>query len=168
MNIDNKSGFPSSDKWSKEDAGKLISENHSLKLQLKEANELLEIKEEELVLLRQQQARGIEMKSLKDAQELELQTLKQRIKEEIQKATGAGKREKEMEAELEDTLGIYAAYSNLQQQYTLTNIELDDSLKLIEELKERNLQLQHIANRVAILESELKLMLEEKDAKQTD
>ena len=143
------------------DIRKLISENLALQLQLKEANELISIKDEELFLLRRLQAKGIEIKSLQDSKSGEVEVLKQRLVEEKQKATGAQKREKEMADELDDTLGIYTKYNDLQKEYTHTMIKLEDAQALIMELKNRNLQLEEIAKRVGILESELQLILEE-------
>ena len=70
-----------------------------------------------------------------------------------------------MADELDDTLGIYTKYSDLQQEYTHTMIKLEDAQALIMELKKRNLQLEEIAKRVGILESELQLMLDEKGSK---
>ncbi len=165
MNTGNKPGDLIPEKLDKAAIGKLLSENHALQLQLKEANELVEVKDEELVLLRRIQSKAIEMKSLQDSKNDEMEDLRQRLLEEKQKASGSQKREKEMADELDDTLGIYTKYSDLQQEYTHTMIKLEDALALIMELKKRNLQLEEIAKRVGILESELQLMLEEKGSK---
>lgn len=165
MNTGNKPGDLIPEKLDKAAIGKLLSENHALQLQLKEANELVEVKDEELVLLRRIQSKAIEMKSLQDSKNDEMEDLRQRLLEEKQKASGSQKREKEMADELDDTLGIYTKYSDLQQEYTHTMIKLEDAQALIMELKKRNLQLEEIAKRVGILESELQLMLEEKGSK---
>lgn len=162
MNTDNKPGdLP----YREPEIGKLISENHALALQLKEANELLEIKEEELVLLRQLQSKSIELKSLQEIKNDELETLKQKLLEEKHKAAGAQKREREMADELDDTLSIYTKYSDLQREYTHNMLKLEDAISLIEELKSRNLRLEEIAKRVALLESELELIIEEREGK---
>jgi hypothetical protein len=45
------------------------------------------------------------------------------------------KREQEMADELEDSLSIYGQYSQLQERYQYTLIQLEDALQHIENLK---------------------------------
>ena len=138
-----------------------LSAIKSLQLQLQEANELLEIKEEELELLRQQQDKWRNMKSQLDSKELYEITQRQSIDEAKQQATGALKREKEMAAELEDTLSIYGLYSQLQERCQHASIQLEDSLQLIESLKKENARLSAIADKNGLLFSSQQILEEE-------
>ncbi len=138
-----------------------LSAIKSLQLQLKEANELLEVKEEELELLRKQQDKWRNMKSQLDSKELYEITQRQSIDEARQQAIGAQKREQEMAAELEDTLSIYGMYSQLQERFQYTSIQLEDSLQLIETLKKENSRLTAIAEKNGLLFSSIQILEEE-------
>jgi hypothetical protein len=138
-----------------------LSAIKSLQLQLKEANELLEVKEEELELLRKQQDKWRNMKSQLDSKALYEITQRQSIDEARQQAIGAQKREQEMAAELEDTLSIYGMFSQLQERFQYTSIQLEDCLQLVETLKKENSRLAAIAEKNGLLFSSLQILEEE-------
>lgn len=134
---------------------KLFSQTTSLQLQLEEANMLISIKDEELALLRQQQTKLAELKSQLDTKYAELQSLQYQVELEQNRAEGGLVREKDMEAELVDSLGIFSKYAELTQQLTHTKIQLEDAQAEIELLKNRNRQLEIFVVRIGNLESSL-------------
>lgn len=151
----------------------LVSENRHLKLQLDEANEILAIREEELGLLRKQQAQLAEMKSRLDMSLFDIKKANKQAQEEQQKAFGALARENALEKELQDSLGIYTKYSQLMEQYTHLQVQYDELKEQHELLLMRSKAAFEQKARLAIAESmlatanenisELKKKLEEKE-----
>ena len=139
----------------------LLSQITSLQLQMEEADMLISVKDEELALLRQQQAKVAELKSQLDGKFAELQSLQYQVELEQYRAEGGLVREKDLETELLDTLGIYGRYATLLQQFTHTQIQLEDAQAEIELLKNNNRHLEIAATRSANLESRLADALDE-------
>ncbi len=112
----------------------LMAANESLQLQLAEANEILAIQQEELVLLRQQSSETAALRSQLDLQ----QKIIPPIKEQQQ-------------------------FTDLQQEYIYITTQLNDMQQQQDALKKKNNMLQKIAVQVGELESNVENLTFERD-----
>ncbi len=112
----------------------LIVANASLQLQLAEANEILAIQQEELVLLRRQSSETAALRSQLDLQ----QQIIPPIKEQQQ-------------------------FTDLQQQYIYATTQLNDVQEQLMALKKKSAVLQKIAVQVGELESKVENLTYERD-----
>jgi chaperonin cofactor prefoldin len=127
---------------SQEQINKLISENDYLRVQLKEANEILALREEEIEILEQNAADITELRSQLDVQLTHTQSLQNIIGTKQQQAVGAANRERELEDELIDASKLLKQYSELQQQYTHILIQVKDLEERLVEMNKRNAELE--------------------------
>ncbi|MBP6431852.1 MAG: hypothetical protein KA319_08805 [Ferruginibacter sp.] len=127
---------------SQEQINKLISENDYLRVQLKEANEILTLREEEIEILEQNAADITELRSQLEVQLTHTQSLQNIIGTKQQQAIGAANRERELEDELIDASKLLKQYSELQQQYTHILIQVKDLEERLIEMNKRNAELE--------------------------
>lgn len=117
---------------------KLISENDYLRVQLKEANEMLALREEEIEILEQNAGDIAKLRSQLELQLNHEQSLQNIIANKQQQAAGAANRERDLEDELIDASKLLKQYSALQQQYTHLLIQNKDLEERLLEMNKRN------------------------------
>ena len=120
---------------------KIISENDYLRVQLKEANEMLALREEEIDILIQSATDTTELRSQLEMQLIQAQSLQNIIGQKQQQAFGAANREKDLEDELVDASKLLRQYSELQQRYTQLLVQNKDVEERLIEMNKRNEQL---------------------------
>jgi hypothetical protein len=126
---------------SQEQINKLISENDYLRVQLKEANEILALREEEIEILEQNAGDITKLRSQLELQLNHEQSLQNIIATKQQQAVGAANRERDLEDELIDASKLLKQYSELQQQYTHLLIQNKDLEERLLEMNKRNEEL---------------------------
>jgi predicted nucleic acid-binding Zn-ribbon protein len=120
---------------------KIISENDYLRVQLKEANEMLVLREEEIEILVKSATDTSELRSQLEMQLIQVQSLQNSIGQKQQQAVGAANREKDLEDELVDASKLLRQYSELQQKYTQLLIQNKDVEERLIEMNRRNEEL---------------------------
>jgi hypothetical protein len=148
---------------SQEQLKQLISENHSLQVQLEESNLILIEREEELELMKESASRVGELKSLLETRLDELHSMQNHIGEKEQEAEGAVERELELQQELTEAARLQQQYDELAREYTYLETRFNDIQEEVKALKSRNMLLQQIAVRIGELESHLANTVMERD-----
>ena len=141
----------------------LLTQNEGLQAQLNEANEILTLREEELVIVRGQAAITADLRSQLDMQLVEITALQNQINTQQRNATGAQIREQEMQEELIDSIQLLHGHTDLKKQYIYTAAQLDDLQEELTALKKKNTMLQKIAVQVGELESKVENLTYERD-----
>jgi DNA repair exonuclease SbcCD ATPase subunit len=141
----------------------LMTENESLQVQLEELNYILLQREQEIAGLKENNATDAELRSMLDMQLEELQLMQNRIGKHQQKAEGAEEREFELHQELSQSVKIQQQYSDLFQQYTYINTQLEDIQAELAKVKKRNTMLQQIAVKIGEMESTVENITMERD-----
>lgn len=144
----------------------LLTENESLQVEVKELNEILGIREEELAALRQHMGDFTALQSRYDSQLDDLGSMQNHIGRQQQEAEGAAGREKELQEELADAYGMKEQYEALFRDYAATQSQLNEANFRLAELKEKNGQLEELAAKAAMLQSELEIAGIEKETLQ--
>jgi chromosome segregation ATPase len=126
---------------SQEQINKLISENEYLRVQLKELNEMLALREEEIEILEQNAGDITKLRSQLELQLNHEQSLHNIITTKQQQAVGAANRERDLEDELIDASKLLKQYGELQQQYTHLLIQNKDLEERLLEMNKRNEEL---------------------------
>jgi dynactin complex subunit len=146
-----------SDMLSNEQVQQLISENELLQIQLKDVNEMIEVREEELDLLRKTANHARELQSRLDANLYQIEQMQNRIGEDQRLAAGAARRESAMEIEMIGTLKMETEYYELKDQFASTKAALQDINREVSETKGLYARLAQLTTRVAELESNLEI-----------
>jgi uncharacterized protein YdcH (DUF465 family) len=141
----------------------ILAENDALHTQVKELEEILALREEELELLRRQAAQAGALRSQLDLRLEELVSMQEHIGKQQRKAAGAENRELELEAELTESVQMLKQYTILKQEHTYLNTQLADVQEEITSLKKKNAVLQKIAVQVGELESKVENLEFERD-----
>lgn len=141
----------------------LMAENDSLQVQLEELNYILLQREQEIARLKENNAADAELRSVLDMQLEELQLMQNRIGKHQQKAEGAEEREFELHQELSQAVKVQQQYSDLFQQYTYINTQLEDIQAELAKVKKRNAMLQQIAVKIGEMESTVENITMERD-----
>jgi hypothetical protein len=142
---------------------RLITENESLQLQVKELTEILSEREEELELLKKNADDVASLRSMLDGQLDELHSMQNEIGQKQQQVEGAAERELELEQELTEAAKLQQLFNDLLQEYAYSQAQLNDIQEQLLELNKRNRILQQIAGKVGEVESQLANTLLEKD-----
>ena len=148
---------------SQEQLYQLIAENESLQVQLKELNEILSEREEELEIWKKNAAEAAELRSMLDVQLDEFQTMQNQIGEKQQQVEGAVERELELEQELTEAAKLQQLYNNLLQEYSYAQAQLNEIQAQLLEENRRNRSLQEIAGKIGEVESRLANTVIERD-----
>lgn len=141
----------------------LIAENDALQAQVKELEEILALREEELELLRQQAAKSTALRSQLDLRLEELASMQNQIGQQLRKTAGAEQREMDLQDELTDSIHLLQQQKDLKQQYIYANTQLEDLQAELATLKKKNETLQTIATHAAELESMVENLVFERD-----
>lgn len=146
-----------------EQVQQIIADNNSLQAEVNELNEILAIKEEEIIELRKIASETTALRSMVDIHLEELQFMQNRIGKHQQKAAGAEERELELHQELTGAARVQQQYTELFQQYTYTSAQLEDIQQELTKVKKRNNMLQQIAVKIGEMESSMEMLTDERD-----
>jgi len=148
---------------SEDQLNRIITENESLQAQVKELNEILAEREEEIELLKKSAAETALLRSQLDVQLDEFHSMQNEIGEKQQQMEGAAERELELEQELTEAAKLQRLYNDLVQENAYSQAQLYDVQTQLLELNRKNRLLLGIAARVGEVESELANTLFERD-----
>ena len=131
----------------------LISENELLQIQLQDVNEMIQVREEELEILRNTAAHAVLLQSRLDMNLDEFYSLQDVIGNQQQDAEGSAKREASLEEELMQSINMETEFYNIKDQFESTKAALMDVQSEMDTLASLYKQIAELATRVAELES---------------
>ena len=141
----------------------LKSENELLQIQLDDITEMINIREEELAILRRKAAYTVELQSTLDGNLEEISQMQHFIGDQQKKMAGAAKREAAMENEIIQSLDMEKEFYNIKDKYTSAKAAITDLDNELAETSSLYRQLAASIARVAELESSLEIALMEND-----
>ena len=131
----------------------LISENELLQIQLQDVNEMIQVREEELEILRNTAAHAIQLQSRLDMNLDEFYSLQDIIGNQQQDAEGSAKREASLEEELMHSINMETEFYNIKDQFESTKAALMDVQSEMDTVASLYKQIAELSTRVAELES---------------
>lgn len=140
------------------DLQQLQSENELLKIQLNDINEIINIREEEVEILRKKAANSVLLQSTLEGNLNQIAQMQLIIGEEQRKAAGASRRETAMEEEVIRSIEMEKSYYTLQEQLDSNKAALKDLDNELAETASLYRQLSASMSRVAELESSLEMI----------
>lgn len=149
--------------FSKDEIQQLKSENELLQIQLQDITEIINIREEELEILRKKSAYTIMLQSTLDGNLEEISQMQQFIGEQQRKTVGAEKREASMENEMIQSLDMEKEFYNIRDKYESARAAITDLDNELAETTSIYRQLSASIDRVAELESSLAIVIMEND-----
>jgi hypothetical protein len=135
----------------------LKKENEQLQFERNDLEYLINLREEELMMLKNKVASIAELQSKYDQQLYHLEQLQHFIREEQQKNIGALKRENAMEEELIQNIAIEKEYYHLHEQLKSSMIALEDTNNQLSDAVGMYKKLKDMKNKIAALESNLEI-----------
>ena len=135
----------------------LKSENDQLQIELKDVNEMIKVREEELELLRKTAAYAVELQSRLDVNMDEIYQMQDRIGEEQRKAAGAAKREASLESELLASIEMETELYNMKDSFASTKAALADINNEVSKMSSLYQQISALTKKVTELESNLEI-----------
>ncbi|MEP7163264.1 MAG: hypothetical protein ABI741_01145 [Ferruginibacter sp.] len=148
---------------SQDEIQQLRSENELLQIQLADITEMINIREEELGILRKKAAYSVELKSTLDGNLEEFSQMQYHIGDQQRKMDGAAKREAAMENEIIQSLDVEKEFYNIRDKYESARAAITDLDNELAETSSMYRQLAASIARVAELESSLEIALMEND-----
>ena len=146
---------------SKDDIQQLKSENELLQIQLQDITEIINIREEELDILRKKAAYTVLLQSTLDGNLEQINQMQSRIGEEQGRLAGYFKRETAMEEEIIQQIGMEKEFYNIRDKYESSKAAIKDLDNELAETASMYRQLATYVTRVAELESSLEIALME-------
>lgn len=143
---------------------RIMAENESLQLQLRELNAVLQEQEQQIRELKKGVSEAVALQSRLDSKQYEIQDMQNRIGKQQQLTAGATEREKVLEQELLDSIKLAHQYKDLQKQHTYLSTLLADAQEELAGVKKKNNMLQKIAVQVGELESTVENLALERDS----
>ena len=140
------------------DLQQLQSENELLKIQLNDISEMINIREEEVDILRKKAANAVLLQSTLEGNLNQIAQMQLLIGEEQRKAAGASRRETAMEEEVIRSIEIEKSYYTLQEELDSNKVALKDLDNELAETASLYRQLSESMSRVAELESRLEMI----------
>lgn len=140
------------------DLQQLQSENELLKIQLNDISEMINIREEEVDILRKKAANAVLLQSTLEGNLNQIAQMQLLIGEEQRKAAGATRRETAMEEEVIRSIEIEKSYYTLQEELDSNKVALKDLDNELAETASLYRQLSESMSRVAELESRLEMI----------
>lgn len=131
----------------------LISENELLQIQLQDVNEMIQVREEELEILRNTAAHAVLLQSRLDMNLDEFYSLQDVIGNQQQDAEGSAKREASLEEELMQSINMETEFYNIKDQFESTKAALMDVQSEMDTVASLYKQIAELTTRVAELES---------------
>lgn len=148
---------------SKDEIQQLKSENELLQIQLKDITEMINIREEELEIVRKKAANTVLLQSTLDGNLEEIAQMQYFIGNQQKKMAGAAKRETAMENEIIQSLDMEKEFYNIRDKYESARTAISDLDNELAETSSLYRQLAASISRVAELESSLEIALMEND-----
>lgn len=148
---------------SKDELQQLKSENQLLQIQLNDITEMINIREEELDILRKQAAYTVLLQSTLDGNLEEITQMQLFIGEQQRKVAGSVKREVAMENEIVQSLEMEKEFYTIRDKYESARAAITDLDNELAETSSMYRQLAASNARVAALESSLEIALMEID-----
>ncbi len=142
---------------SEEEIQQLKSENELLQLQLQDITEIINVREEEIELLRKKAAYAIMLQSTLDGNLEQISQMQLFIGEEQRKLVGAAKREAAMEDEIIQSIQMEKDFYNIRDKYESSKAALQDLDNELAETSGMYRQLSECMSRIAELESNLEI-----------
>lgn len=142
---------------SEEEIQQLKSENELLQLQLQDITEMINVREEEIELLRKKAAYAIMLQSTLDGNLEQISQMQLFIVEEQRKLVGAAKRESAMEDEIIQSIQMEKDFYNIRDKYESSKAALQDLDNELAETSGMYRQLSECMSRIAELESNLEI-----------
>lgn len=149
--------------FSKDEIQQLKSENELLQIQLQDITEIINIREEELEILRKKSAYTVMLQSTLDGNLEEISQMQEFIGEQQRKTAGAEKREASMENEMIQSLDMEKEFYNIRDKYESARVAIADLDNELAETTSMYRQLSASIARVAELESSLAIAIMEND-----
>lgn len=143
---------------STDDFQQLQSENELLKIQLNDISEMINIREEEVDILRKKAASAVLLQSTLEGNLNQIAQMQLLIGEQQKKAAGALKRETAMEEEVIRSIEMEKSYYTLQEKLDSNKAALKDLDNELAETASLYRQLSATMSRVAELESSLEMI----------
>ena len=131
----------------------LISENELLQIQLQDVNEMIQVREEELEILRNTAAHAVLLQSRLDMNLDEFYSLQDVIGNQQKDAEGSAKREASLEEELMQSINMETEFYNIKDQFESTKAALMDVQSEMDTVASLYKQIAELTTRVAELES---------------
>ncbi len=131
----------------------LISENELLQIQLQDVNEMIQVREEELEILRNTAAHAVLLQSRLDMNLDEFYSLQDVIGNQQKDAEGSAKREASLEEELVQSINMETEFYNIKDQFESTKAALMDVQSEMDTVASLYKQIAELTTRVAELES---------------
>jgi len=144
---------------SEDEIQQLKSENELLQLQLQDITEMINIREEEIQVLRKKAAQTVELRSELDGNLEEINQMQNIIGDQQRKAAGAAKREVAMENEIIQSLEMEKEFYTIRDKYESARAAITDLDNELAETSSMYRQLATAISRVAELESSLEIAL---------
>jgi chromosome segregation ATPase len=141
----------------------LINENESLQAQVKELEEILSLREEELEIVRSQAQEAAALRSQLDLRLDEISGMQNQLGQQQRKTAGAQSREMDLQQELVDSVQLLHQYTDLKKQYVYASTQLEDLQEELAAVKKKNNMFQKIAVQVGELESKVENLEFERD-----
>jgi len=135
----------------------LQKENEQLQFELNDLEYLINLREEELLMLKNKVASITELQSRYDQQLYHMEQMQQFVKEAQQKNIGAVKREIAMEEELIQSIAIEKEYYSLHEQLKSSMIALEDTNNQLSDAVGKNKKVKDMKYKIAALESSLEI-----------
>ena len=152
---------------SKDDIQQLKSENELLQIQLQDITEMINIREEELDILRKKAAYTVLLQSTLDGNLEQINQMQNFIGEQQRKVSGSAKREAAMEDEIIQQIGMEKEFYNIRDKYESSKAAIKDLDNELAETATMYRQLATSITRVAELESSLEItLMENRDLKE--
>lgn len=152
---------------SKDDIQQLKSENELLQIQLQDITEMINIREEELDILRKKAAYTVLLQSTLDGNLEQINQMQNFIGEQQRKVSGSAKREAAMEDEIIQQIGMEKEFYNIRDKYESSKTAIKDLDNELAETASMYRQLATSIMRVAELESSLEItLMENRDLKE--
>jgi chromosome segregation ATPase len=148
---------------SNDEIQQLKSENRLLQIQLNDINEMINIREEELDILRKKAAYTISLQSTLDGNLEEIVQMQSYIGEQQRKVAGSVRREAAMENEIVQSLEMEKEFYTMRDKYESARAAITDLDNELAETSSMYRQLAASNTRVAELESSLEIALMEND-----
>ncbi|MEO6489217.1 MAG: hypothetical protein ABIO04_04680 [Ferruginibacter sp.] len=142
---------------SKDELQQLKSENELLRIQLQDITEMINIRDEEVGILRKKAAYSVLLQSTLEGNLEEITQMQNNIGEQQRLAAGAAKREMAMEEEIIQSIEMEKDFYTIREKYESSKAAVRD---LDNELADTSIMYKQLAgsiSRVAELESQLEL-----------
>ena len=141
----------------------LRSENELLQLQLQDITEMINIREEEVEILRKKAAYTVLLQSTLEGNLEQISQMQNIIGEHQRKVSGSARREAAMEEEIIQQIGMEKEFYTIRDKYESSKAAIKDLDNELAETASMYRQLSESMSRIAELESNLALvMLENK------